>query len=117
MPKLSALETLPVSIMVSLCSLKAAQASAMPSVIAFWISGGKALRSNVLPAPMFSSAKRAISAFSEGSVGQNCRMKLSTLKKSGEVFSSSALKGAMKSTDGAGAATGWPRKADRGSTL
>jgi len=47
----------------------------MPCSIAAFNSGENLLASKVLPAPTPSLAKRAMSSFSDGTVGQNCRTK------------------------------------------
>ena len=57
-------------------------------------------------------AKRAISAFSDGTVGQNCSTKFRMLKNCGEVFSSAGVSGFMKSMAGAALDAGWPRNAE-----
>ena len=63
------------------------------------------------------SAKRASIFVSVAFGGQNPSTKLSTLKNSGEVLSSSALSGVMKRSGGASGVDGLLRKRDSGSTL
>jgi hypothetical protein len=89
----------------------------MPCWIAAFNSGENLLASKVLPAPTPSLAKRAISAFSDGTVGQNCRTKFRMLKNCSEVFSSAGVSGLMKSTAGAALGAGWPRNAESVCTL
>ena len=96
---------------------KATQASAMPCSMAVFISGESLLASKVLPAPTPILAKRAMSAFSDGTVGQNCSTKFRMLKNCGEVFSSAGVSGLMKSMAGAALGAGWPRNAESGCTL
>ena len=85
---------------------KSAQASAMPCSIAFFISGENLLVSKFIPAPTPILAKRAMSSFSDGCVGQNCRTKFKTLKNSGELFCVSGVSGLMKSIAGAALGAG-----------
>jgi hypothetical protein len=82
---------------------KSTQASAIPCSTAVFISGESLLASKVFPAPTPILAKLAISSVSDGSVGQNCRMKFRMLKNTSDVFSSAGVSGLMKSTAGGGA--------------
>src|SRR5882757_3627174 len=92
---------------------RAAQASAMPCSIAAFNSGENLLASKVLPAPTPSLAKRAMSAFSDGTVGQNCRTKFRMLKNCGEVFSSAGVSGLMKSIAGAALGAAGRKRGER----
>ena len=82
----------------------------MPCSKAAFISGESLLGSKVFPAPMPIFAKRAMSSVSDGSVGQNCRMKLRMLKTCSDVFSSPCVIGFMKSMSGADLGAAVPKK-------
>src|ERR1700716_3431247 len=85
--------------------------------MAAFTSGESLLASKLLPAPTPSLAKRATRACSDGTAGQNCRTKFRMLKNCGEVFSSAAVSGFMKSMAGAALGAGWPRNAESGCAL
>ena len=59
---------------------------------------------------MLSLANRAMSSFSDGFVGQNCKTKFRMLKNSGDVRCSSGVSGLMKSTVGAAGGRGFPEE-------
>jgi hypothetical protein len=86
--------------------------------MAWRFSGESAAGSNVFPAPTSIFAKRAISSFSDGCVGQKPRAWLSWLKKASEVFSSSALfSGGSQLMAGAAGGAGCFRNCDSGWSL
>jgi hypothetical protein len=62
-------------------------------------------------------AKRAMSARSGGSVGQNSSTKFNCWKMFGDFVNSSRVSGLMKLIAGAGFGAGLPRNAERGCTL
>jgi hypothetical protein len=88
----------------------------MPASIACRISGDRAYGSNRPLPSMPSLAKRALIAFSEGWVGQYCRMNRKTSKNSSDVRCPSGVRGFTNSI-GTAAGFGLPRNSESVCTL